>query len=237
MNQLSKSKAILYHLYPGACITLGFIIFAPLAIRHGFPPQFAMLVAIVLVAVPLLLWHLRSAEQSEQKNAIKDLNGFREKLPAGKLIAYAVGLVIFAFLMYGATLPLNKIIADKFLTWLPSWYSVQDFAGYDRDKLKIMLILNLLLNGFLAPYIEELYFRGYLLARMEAFGGSAFAVNAILFSLYHFWQPDIYLTLILALMPMTYLVWKTRDLRLAILTHCLLNIVGSILSFAALSKP
>ncbi|HXL59059.1 MAG TPA: CPBP family intramembrane glutamic endopeptidase, partial [Chitinophagaceae bacterium] len=91
-----------------------------------------------------------------------------------------------------------------------------------------------MLNGFLAPYVEEIYFRGYLLPRMAAWGKWAFVLNAILFSLYHFWQPYIYLTLILSLLPMTYMVWKTKDLRLGILTHCLLNIIGALLAFGLL---
>jgi membrane protease YdiL (CAAX protease family) len=66
---------------------------------------------------------------------------------------------------------------------------------------------------------------------MNIFAKASFMVNAVLFSLYHFWQPQIYLTLILALLPMTYVVSRTRDLRLAIVTHCLLNIVGAILTF------
>ena len=145
-----------------------------------------------------------------------------------------MGLVVFAFLIWGVTQPLNKIIADKFLTWLPAWYTVQDFQGYDKGAIQLTLLLNLLLNGFLAPFVEELYFRGYLLPRMEHFGKWAFVINALLFSLYHFWQPYIYLTLVLSLLPMIYLVWKTKDLRLGILTHCLLNLVGAVMSFGLL---
>ena len=235
MQQLSKGKAILYHLYPGVLITLAFIILAPIGIRYGFPPQFGMLLAIVLVALPVLLAHLYSVRKTENKSSLLGVNGLQNRLPTMRLILYALGLVIFAFLIWGATAPINKIITDNLLTWLPHWYTLQDFSGYDREKIKITLILNLLLNGILAPYIEELYFRGYLLPRMQVWGKSALVINTILFSLYHFWQPYIYLTLILALLPMVYLVWKTRDLRLAILTHCLLNLIGAILSFGLLA--
>ena len=100
----------------------------------------------------------------------------------------------------------------------------------------IVLILNLILNGLLAPVLEELYFRGYLLPRMEgAFGRAAPVFNTLLFSLYHFWQPQIYLTLFIALLPMTYLVWKTQSIRLAIYTHCGLNVLGALLSLAMIN--
>ncbi|MXV52795.1 CPBP family intramembrane metalloprotease [Pedobacter sp. HMF7647] len=236
MKQLENFKAIIYHLYPGLLITAGFVIFAPLAIKYGFPPQFGMLLSIIVVAVPILFFHMRAAKRLEEKSHISDLNGFKEKLPLVRLILYSSGLVIFAFIIWGITQRVSNLITAKLSNWLPSWYTVQDFHGYSHDKIVVTLIFNLVLNGFMAPYIEELYFRGYLLPRMQGFGKYAFLVNCLLFSLYHFWQPYIYLTLFLALLPMIYLVVKTRDLRLSILTHSLLNLIGAILSFGMVAK-
>jgi membrane protease YdiL (CAAX protease family) len=234
MHQLNKVKSVIFHLYPGIFITLGFIILAPLSIKYGFPPQFGMLLAIILVALPLLLLHLFKVKKQENRKSIFALNGYTNKLPKGKLILYSIALVIFAFTIWGITAPMNKVITEKLLFWLPNWFTVQDFVGYDKSKIGITLVLNLVFNGVLAPYIEEFYFRGYLLARMKSWGKYAFIINAVLFSLYHFWQPYIYLTLIVSLLPMTFLVWKTKDLRLSILTHCLLNLIGALLSFGLL---
>jgi membrane protease YdiL (CAAX protease family) len=234
MQQLSKSKSILFHLYPGILITIGFVLLTPRMVGWGYPPQLSMLVCIVLVALPVLLFHLIQAKKVENRNKIIELNGYTKKLPAGKLILYSLGLLVFAFLMWGLFQPLDQFLTKHVFFWLPKWYTVQDFEGYSNDIIKITLIANLILNGIVAPLVEEFYFRGYLLPRMEVWGKGAFVVNAVLFSLYHLWQPYIYLTLIAALLPMTYLVWKTKDLRLAILTHCLLNLVGAGLSFGLL---
>jgi len=234
--QLSKLKSILYHLYPGIAITLCFIIITPFIIKQGYPPQLGSLVAIVIVAIPLLLAHLFQAKKKEHRKNIWDLNVYKNKLSTGKLILYAFGLVVLMFLIWGITQPVDKIITEKIFNWLPAWYTVQDFNGYSKSTIELTLVLNLLLNGFIGPFVEEYYFRGYLLPRMAVWGNWAFVVNTILFSLYHFWQPYVYLTLIIALLPMIYLVWKTKDLRLAILTHSLLNIVGALLSFGLLMK-
>jgi len=236
MQQLSKTKSVFLHLYPGIFIALCFIIITPYLVKHGYPPQLGSLLAIIIVAIPLLLVHLASAKNKEHRKNIWELNVYRNKLSTGKLILYSVGLVVLMFLIWGVTQPLDKIITDNIFSWLPSWYTVQDFKGYSKASIEITLVLNLLLNGFLAPLIEEYYFRGYLLPRMTAWGKWAFVVNTVLFSLYHFWQPYVYLTLIIALLPMIYLVWKTKDLRLAILTHSLLNIIGALLSFGLLMK-
>ena len=233
---LSKTKAILFHLYPGVCIALGFIILAPFFMRFGFPPQFGSLVAIVLVAVPLLLLHLQHAKKIENKSSITKLNLLTNKLPTSKLILYSIGLVTLMFLIWGITQPVDAVITQKLFSWLPALYTVQDFSGYAKNKIVITLVFNLLLNGFLGPYVEELYFRGYLLPRMKEFGKYAFLVNAILFSLYHLWQPYVYLTLIVSLTPMVWLVSKTKDLRLAILTHSLLNLVGALLAYGLANR-
>ena len=112
---------------------------------------------------------------------------------------------------------------------------MRDFNGYAPKIIIITLMLNLVLNGAVAPFLEEIYFRGYLLPRMKTWGKSAPIISTLLFSLYHFWQPQIYLTLIIALVPMTYLTWKTQSIKLAIYTHCGLNIVGAIISFAMIN--
>lgn len=236
VKQLSKARAILYHLYPGIIIVLSFAVIAPILVSYHYPPQLGILAAIILVAIPLFISHLGWAKKKEATKNFWQLNGYKNRLRTGKLILYSLGLVVFMFLVWGVTQPLDKIISNKLLSWLPGWFTVQDFSGYDRQIIFTTLILNLAINGFLAPFVEEFYFRGYLLPRMAAWGKWAFVLNAVLFSLYHFWQPYVYLTLILSLTPMIWLVWKTKDLRLAILTHCLLNIVGALLSFGLLLK-
>lgn len=236
MRQLSKTRSIVYHLYPGIIITACFAVLTPLLINYQLPPQFSILVAIAIVAIPLLLIHLNKVKRKENKNRLGEINGYQQRLGSGRLILYIIVLVIFMFFIWGITQPLNTVITQKLLSWLPPWYTVQDFAGYDKQAIIITLLLNLALNGFLAPIVEEYYFRGYLLPRMATWGKWAFVINAILFSFYHFWQPYVYLTLLIALLPLSWAVWKTKDLRLAIYTHCAVNVIGALASFGLLTK-
>ena len=146
MQQLSKSKSILLHLYPGVLITLGFIFLTPFFIKYGFPPQFGMLLSIILVAVPILSIHLLQVRKKENRKSIAEINGLTNRLSQSKLILYSIGLVIFAFFIWGATQPINVIITDKLLYWLPPWFTEQDFSNYSKDKIVITLQLNLILN-------------------------------------------------------------------------------------------
>lgn len=229
-------KILFYHLYPGVIITLFFVLLAPIFVRQGWPPQLAMLISIPVIVTPMLLLHLVAVRKAENVDCIMGLVPYREKLSTGKLIGYTLGLVVFAYVVYGVTQPVNEVLTQKLFYWLPDWYRVQDFQGFPRNIIIVTLILNLLFNGLLAPVVEELYFRGYLLPRMKNLGKWAPLLNAVLFSLYHFWQPQIYLTLMIALLPMTYLTWKTKSIRLAIYTHCGLNLVGALISFAMLGQ-
>lgn len=234
MKQLSLGKIIFYHLYPGILITLGYILITPFLSQHGYPPQLSFLLCFLIVGVPVFLLHLVRVKRDEKATSIWAVNDENRKLATKKLVLYAIGLVVFSCLTWGLTQPINKIIVDRYLSFLPAWYTLQDFQGYSKEAIQLTLLCNLLLNGVLAPVVEEFYFRGYLLPRMQRWGIYAFLGNTFLFSLYHFWQPYVFVTIFIALLPMNYLVWRTKDLRLAILTHFLLNIVGALLSFGLL---
>jgi uncharacterized protein len=113
MQQLSKTKIILYHIYPGIIVTIGFIILAPVSIQYGFPPQFGMMLSIVLLVIPVLFGHLLFAKKRENLTNITNLNSYKNKLSTGKLVFYSSGLVLLAFLIWGLTQPLNKVITEK----------------------------------------------------------------------------------------------------------------------------
>jgi hypothetical protein len=44
-------------------------------------------------------------------------------------------------------------------------------------------------NGLVGPITEELYFRGFLLPRIDRYGIWAPVLNTFLFSIYHVWTP------------------------------------------------
>lgn len=87
----------------------------------------------------------------------------------------------------------------------------------------------LAINGLLGPVVEELYFRGYLLPRMERMGRWAPLVNVTLFSLYHFWSPWQVMARIVGLGPTVYAVRWKRNVYLGIVVHCALNTLSVLI--------
>jgi len=78
-------------------------------------------------------------------------------------------------------------------------------------------------HSWIAPFVEEYYFRGYLLPRLARFGNLAPVINAVLFSLYHFFTPWQALTRIIALVPMAWIVQRKRNLYISVIAHMVLN--------------
>src|SRR5690349_7201312 len=107
MKQLTLGKAILYHLYPGIMITLAYILLTPLFVLNHYPPQLSFLLCILFVGLPVFLLHLRGVKKSERAKSIWSVNKESGRLSNGKLVFYAVALVVFAYIVWGTTQSLN----------------------------------------------------------------------------------------------------------------------------------
>ena len=101
----------------------------------------------------------------------------------------------------------------------------QDFSQYFKGAVLVAVMISFLSITLIVPIIEELYFRGFLLARMQRFGVMSVFLNSLLFAIYHFWSPWLILTRFIALTPLFYVVYKRKSIWIGILVHCLSNFV------------
>ena len=69
---------------------------------------------------------------------------------------------------------------------------------------------------------------------MEWMGKLAPILNAFLFSLYHLWSPWQVITRTVALIPFCYVAYRTKNIRIVIIVHCLLNIMGDAVGLLVL---
>jgi len=90
--------------------------------------------------------------------------------------------------------------------------------------------------GVLAgPIVEEMYFRGYLLPRMEYAGKFAPFLHSLMFGLYHIWTPWMFLTRTLGMLPLAYAV-RWRNLNIAIIVHVLINMLDVFTAIAFITQ-
>jgi membrane protease YdiL (CAAX protease family) len=231
-EQLRLPKLLVLFLVPGALMTVVYIVIAPFIETVGFPPIAALLVAILIVLVPFELGVILRASRN-RPGGIWSVIPYRRPVPPRDWLWLVPVLIIAEFIGFGLSMAIEPKIIDSLFGWLPDWFVRpidQDRAGdYSRGAWLITLAAYLLLNGFVGPIVEELYFRGYLLPRMEWMGRWAPLVNVSLFSLYHFWSPWQLLGRILALAPTAYAVRWKKNIYLGMVVHCAGNILGIFL--------
>jgi hypothetical protein len=234
-EQHSIGKTLALHLLPGAAGTLAYIILAPIFMQNGYPAILALLVAVATVVLPIELGILLyQAKKASGTFSLKEILPYRDPLPKWQYVVIPLGLILWGFLATFFTSILDNAIAEAWFSWLPEWFFFSDlsqYEGYARSSLMLTFYVYLIVNGVVMPFVEELYFRGYLLPRLERFGKWAPLINLSLFSLYHFWTPWGTISRILWLLPWVYVVWRKRNISLIIITHITVNVIGTFLTW------
>lgn len=230
IKPLNLPAILFLHLFPGVIILLVSVILANPNWGLGLPAFLSLLLAILFGLIPVELGILYYIARKESKK-INEIVRFNTKMPLGKTLLWALPCFIVAFMTFGFIKEWeHKLFADIFL-WVPSWFRIDilDIGSGSSLIIGLTVILNFILNGILGPYVEELYFRGYLLPRMSRLGKWAPFINTVLFSLYHFFTPWENITRIVAITPMSYVTWFNQNIRISIIVHCTLNTMSAIM--------
>jgi CAAX protease family protein len=227
--QLATSTLLALHIVPGVLMTAAYVALAPIVERLGLPPIAALLAAILLVLIPVELGVLRWAARAEG-GGLRELITYRHPIPLRDWLWLVPALIALAFLGFGLSQAVEPALIERFFGWLPAWYVspivIDEVGDYSAAAWLLTLAAYFALNSFLGPIVEELYFRGYLLPRMERYGRWAPLLNVTLFSIYHFWSPWQIAGRILGLAPTVYAVRRKRNVYLGMVVHCSLNTIA-----------
>jgi len=220
VGQIPPTRLVALFLAPGAAVTIAFVLLAPPAQTLGLPPLAALLAAIAFVLVPIELGIVLWAGPLPHRSPIH----------ARTWLWLVPVLLVAAFAGSGLGMLVEPAIQTTLFGWLPDWFrdplQADHVAGYSRTAWITTLAAYLVLNGVIGPVVEELYFRGYLLPRMQYLGRWAPLVNVTLFSLYHLWSPWQLMSRIIGFAPTVYAVSRWRNVQLGVVVHCMLNIIS-----------
>lgn len=234
-EQHSIGKSLALHILPGVFILVLFLATVPFVMRASYPPMFAMIISGITFGLGFQVWHLYyEGKKHNGKWSLEGIVQYREPMPVWQYFVLVPMFVIAAFLIEGLGGPI-KVATLNMFTWIPEWFELRDIsilAPYPRSVLVTTFTLTILLNGIAAPIIEELYFRGYLMSRLSRFGRWTPVVEAALFTLYHFWQPYYWITQFFAMLPVVFAVHWKKNIKLGIIVHMMLNIIGGLLLMA-----
>jgi uncharacterized protein len=229
----SISQSLALHLLPGAAVALVFGLLAQPAAQLGLPAPLALLLAWPLAGIPIQLGTLLYL--GWQRNGRLALDGIVLNLKPMALRSYAwLVPLLLAWSAAASTFlfPLSEKLRGLWFAWWPPALDLAGFAQnlsqYPPAVLWTVVLLSAVTN-VVVPVIEEYYFRGYLLPRLPASATWAPLLSVVLFSLYHFWSPWENPARIITLLPLIYAVQATRNLRLSVAVHVLLNSLGTVL--------
>lgn len=234
-KQAGFSWMVFLHLLPGALAMILMLIVSSLLKGIGIPPSVPVL--FVFVAPILILMQIGFLYYKGWKlNSKFSLQGvvlYRDKpIPWWKIFLLALPILAWiALIWFLIKLPINGFFIEHVFAWMPvnflDEYFLENLSHYSPVFLRVIGVL-FAISITLGGMAEELYFRGYLLPRMESLGVWAPIANTILFSLYHFWSPWENVVRMLALSPWIFTVWRTRNIYFSLLIHFTINAFAGI---------
>jgi uncharacterized protein len=234
-GDLSMRRVLLLIFVPTSLLTVSYVLIGRL-IQETIPSLllFTLLAMLVLFPVQLLVVLLAS-KREYGRYSLRSAFSQHQELSWWKILVYGSLLWGFAGIMSVTIFPLEEMllapIAERLAQLLPpyfNWANTDYLQQYPRNILLLTGIVYLFMNGFIGPIVEELFFRGYLTAKISRFGKYAPLIMTILFSLYHFWLPFNNLFRIIIFYPAAYLAWKKKNIYIAIVFHILSNLVSAV---------
>jgi uncharacterized protein len=234
VEQHTMGQSIVYHLLPGL-LTGAFYFAIAQPIRNlGFPSIAAFILAAIFILIPFELGFL--LYQGKKKNGVLSLEGivlYRQRIPLWQYLVWVPAIFILVGLIFTILTPVSDFFGTLF-TWLPDTLRLDMGLGgeYSRSVLIITYLFGFIFFVLVAPTVEELYFRGYLLPRMPRWKGWTPILHSTLFALYHTWTPWMVITRTIGLLPLIFIVQRKRNIYLGIIIHCLVNAIDIIVGAA-----
>ena len=225
--QHSLLKSFLLHILPGALVTIAFVLLKPISDTIVYPPLLAFLLAILLIDIPVLLGiMLFEGRKQNGKLSLEGVVLYQAKIPWGIFALLFIGAFVGVYLLIMLVTPINAFLIERLFSGLPEWMFLEEqsqYLAYAKNVLVITFAFQLVLTGIVLPWIEELYFRGYLLPRISRYKWWAPVIGGLFFGLYHMWQPFGFLTVFVLGIALGCIVMWKRDIRLSIGLHVFTN--------------
>jgi len=217
--------SIILHFLPGVVFLAFWFLVAPLIQRWGLPVAIAGSLAILFGQLPLVLGILLYQSRKQTgRFSLRDVIAYRRPVPLWQYLILVPLLCIWYFQASSIWTSLQKDLLPR---WLENPLPFIDQGPYSPLVSTITLGVALISSGIIAPIIEELYFRGFLLPRIDRLGVWAVLLNVSLFAFHHLWTPLLNPGRILAWFPIIFIVWRKQNLYIGLCVHLITNLIGN----------
>ena len=231
IHQYPLLTSIILHLLPGVVFLAFWFLIAPSVQRWGLPGAIAGSLAILFGQLPLVLGVLLYHSRKETGHfSLRNVIAYRRPVPLWQYLIFVPLLCIWYFQASSIWTSLQNDLFTS-LPWLPRWLENPlpfiDQGPLSLQVTRITLVVALISSGIIAPIIEELYFRGFLLPRIDRLGVWAVLLNVSLFAFHHLWTPLVNPGRILAWFPIVFVVWRKQNIYFGLYVHLITNLVGN----------
>ena len=235
LEQHSIYKSVFLHLFPGIVFTAILFLTCNFITDVTIPKALIFYALALLVLVPLFIIIIKINEKEKGTvNHFYEYITYLEKIPVWKVSGMVFLAGVWAVAIFVLGKPLNSFFQTHLFYWMGNKFNISDYLinpqNYSKRILVITWAVGLFSTSLIVPIFEEIYFRGYLLPRIERYKIFAPIIGAILFCLYHFFTPWMFLVRVIAIMPMILLVWKYKNIYIGIMCHVLLNLLGDTIA-------
>jgi hypothetical protein len=228
------------HLSPGVPVVALYLGGGRWLADRGQPADLAMAAGVLFFMFPIeLLRTLHAGRRATGRWGFEGGVLFRAAMGPRRFLARAAVLTVAAFALLFLTLPLTSALAGGPFRFMP------DFMGPDynwttlalpRWWLLIVGVLLIAVNGLLAPWVEEVYYRGYLLQRMPGRPVANVVASGALFAVEHLWQPQNW-PLIAALgIMLGFVALRWRNIWVGYAVHAFANTFGILILVVELMR-
>lgn len=231
-SALPLRSLVALHFVPAIAVFATYLVAASRLVPRGVPPSLVLNVAFLTVGIPAMLLILRRRALIETgSHRISEVIKFRSPISIWAYVLLVPLFIAYAAVLSGLLSAPTGSLQSAVDSRSPGWIVLPHLSAARTAIPAIIVLLSaLLVDGLLNPFVEEVYFRGYLLPRLSPLGLWAPAVHGVLFALAHLWQPHNIPFLILLVVPLYYVVWRLQNFYLAVAVHCLANLIGVVLS-------
>lgn len=247
LKQLNFWQVLLAFFLPSSFAFFGFRIILPWTVENGQPKvlMWGIIASIMLLIFVVVGFVLIRNEARTNNISIRDRLLIKKLGVKQWLIC--LGIMIAGIILSSAISPLVEFFKElpglSIPDYMPFWLNPSiDPMNTDIDILSpnyalkgnyfVVVIMSIcLLLNILA---EEIYFRGWLLPKMQNFGKWSWVLNGLLFALYHTFQLWLFPMLFVLSIATTLTVYLSKSILPAFLTHIIANFILGILGIIIL---
>ena len=229
---MSWPRTLWMYLSPGILVMILYLFGGRWLQHHHQPADLALAAGFALFALPVELGRaLRAAHRATGRWTLTGGVDFRAATSRPRFLGRALLLTVVAFGLLLLTLPLTSALEAGPFHFLPNFLS-SDYNWTKVPQARGWLLavggILLLINGLVMPWVEEVYYRGYLLSRTPGRRSVAILVGAALFAVEHLWQPQNWPLIAGLAIVLGLAAYRWRTIWVGYVVHAFANSFGII---------